>query len=409
MADALTGLKILDLSRVLAGPYAGQMLGDLGADVIKVERPGRPGSAGGDDTRGWGPPWSTRADGSRGDATYYFAANRNKRSLALDFHRPEGIAIVRKLIGWADVVVENYKAGDLARFGLDFDQVRHAHPGLVWCSITGFGHKSPESHRAGYDFMIQAEAGLMDITGEPKGRPLRAGVAVADLTTGMMAVTAILAALRHKDRTGEGQHIDMALFDTTVGWMANQATGWLMGGHEPRRMGNQHPSIVPYQDFETATRPIALAVGNDGQFAEFAKLVGHPEWANDPAYKTSAARAANRENLVPQVKAVLKARSAAHWLALLAEAGVPAGPIATIPEALDSAQSRARGLVVEQSHPVAGAIRTVAQPLALEITPPNYRRPPPMVGEHSRDILLEIGLSGAEVDALMASAIISEP
>jgi len=404
MADALAGLKVLDLSRVLAGPYAAQMLGDLGADVIKVERPGK-----GDDTRSWGPPWSTRADGSRGDASYYFAANRNKRSLALDFHRAEGIAIVRKLIGWADVVVENYKAGDLARFGIDFDQVRERHPGLVWCSITGFGHDSPEAHRAGYDFMIQAEAGLMDITGEPGGRPLRAGVAVADLTTGMMAVTAVLAALRHKDRTGEGQHIDMALFDTTLGWMANQATGWLMGGYEPRRMGNQHPSIVPYQDFATATRPIALAVGNDGQFAEFASLVGRPDWVEDPAYKTSAARAANRESLVPQVEAILKTQPAAHWLALLGEAQVPAGPIATIAQALDSAQSRARGMVVEQQHPVSGTIRTVAQPLALEKTPPGYRRPPPMAGEHSREILLELGLSAGEVEALMASAITSEP
>ncbi len=404
MADALAGLKVLDLSRVLAGPYAAQMLGDLGADVIKVENPRK-----GDDTRSWGPPWSSRADGSRGDATYFFAANRNKRSLALDFHRPEGAAIVETLIGWADVVIENYKTGDLARFGLDYPQLRSRHPGLVWCSITGFGHNSPDSQRAGYDFMIQAEAGLMDITGEPGGRPLRAGVAVADLTTGMMAVTAILAALRHKDRTGEGQHIDMALFDTTLGWMANQATGWLMGGHAPRRMGNQHPSIVPYQDFETATQPIALAVGNDGQFADFAALVGHPGWADDPAYKTSAARAANREQLVPLVEAVLKTQPATHWLGLLREAQVPAGPIATIPEALESPQSRARGLVVEQQHPVAGEIRSVAQPLALERTPPSYRRPAPMAGEHSREILRDLGLTSPQIDALVASAIISAP
>ncbi|MGL6043353.1 MAG: CaiB/BaiF CoA transferase family protein, partial [Sandaracinobacteroides sp.] len=321
-ADALGGVKVLDLSRVLAGPFAAQMLGDLGADVIKVERPGRPGFQGGDDTRGWGPPWTTNADGSRGDASYFFACNRNKRSLALDFHAPQGREILHRLFGWADIVVENYKPGDLARFGLDHLTILPAHPALVWCSITGFGHVGPDAHRAGYDFMIQAETGLMDITGEAGGRPLRAGVAVSDLTTGMMAVTAILAALRHKDRTGEGQHVDMALFDTTVGWLANQASGWLMGGAEPARMGNQHPSIVPYQDFDTATRPIALAVGNDHQFGIFARLAGHPEWADDSRFATNAARAANRAALLPLVETVLKSRTAQDWLALLSEAQV---------------------------------------------------------------------------------------
>ena len=407
MAAPLDGLRVLDLSRVLAGPYAAQMLGDLGADVIKVERPSAPGRKGGDDTRHWGPPWSTRADGSRGDATYYLAANRNKRSLALDFHQPAGADIVRRLIARADVVIENFKTGDLARFGLGHAAMLAAHPGLVWCSITGFGHAGPNAHRAGYDFMIQAESGLMDITGEPEGRPLRAGVAVADLTTGMMAVTAILAALRHRDRTGEGQHIDMALFDVTVGWLANQATGWLDGGFEPRRMGNQHPSIVPYQDFATATRPIALAVGNDHQFGLFARLVGHPEWADDPAFATSAARAANRAQLVPLIEAILKTAPADHWLALLAEAQVPAGPVATVRQALESPQAAARGLVVEQAHPVMGAVRTVAQPLALAATPPRYRRPPPLVGEHSRELLAELGLDAAAIDALESAGVVS--
>jgi crotonobetainyl-CoA:carnitine CoA-transferase CaiB-like acyl-CoA transferase len=401
MTGALDGVKVLDLSRVLAGPYAAQMLGDLGAGVIKVERPGK-----GDDTRSWGPPWSTAEDGSRGDASYFFCANRNKRSLALDFHKPEGVEIVRRLIAAADIVVENYKGGDLERFGLDHRSMLAAHPGLVWCSITGFGHESPGAHRAGYDFMIQAEAGLMDITGEADGRPLRVGVAVADLTTGMMAVTAMLAALRHKERTGEGQHIDMALFDVTLGWMANQATGWLVGGQAPRRMGNQHPSIVPYQDFPTATRPIALAVGNDHQFGIFARLVGHPEWATDPAYATSAARSANRAALVPQVEAVLKTKPAEQWLPLLAEAQVPAGPIATVPEALASPEATARGLVVEQPHPSLGTLRTVAQPLALTKTPPAYRRPPPAVGEHSREILAELGLAPAEIEALVAQGVV---
>ncbi len=401
MKTALEDVRVLDLSRVLAGPYATQMLGDLGADVIKVERPGK-----GDDTRSWGPPWTTNADGSRGDASYFFACNRNKRSLALDFHKPEGRAVLHRLFAWADIVVENYKGGDLERFGLDQATIRQAHPGLIWCSITGFGHSSPDAHRAGYDFMIQAEAGLMDITGEKGGRPLRAGVAVADLTTGMMAVTAMLAALRHRERTGEGQHIDMALFDVTVGWLANQASSWLMGGAEPGRMGNQHPSIVPYQDFPTATGPIALAVGNDHQFGIFARLVGHPEWPEDARFATSAARSANRELLVPMVEAVLKSRPAEEWLALLSEAQVPAGPIATVRQALESGQSQARGLVVEQAHPTLGTVRTVAQPLSLTATPPSYRRPPPAVGEHGREILAELGIPTAEIDELARSGVI---
>lgn len=404
MAGALNGLKVLDLSRVLAGPYAGQMLGDLGADVIKVERPGK-----GDDTRHWGPPWATRADGSRGDASYYFAANRNKRSLVLDLHDGRGAEVAERLFAWADVVVENYKAGDLKRFGLDHDQVRNRHPGLVWCSITGFGHQGPNAARAGYDFMIQAESGLMDITGEAEGRPLRAGVAVADLTTGMMAVVAILAALRHRDATGEGQHIDMALFDVTTGWLANQATGWLVGGVEPKRMGNSHPSIVPYQDFATATRPIALAVGNDQQFRALAMLLERSQWADDPAFATSAARAANRQRLVPMVAEILAKKDAAHWLAALASAGIPAGPVNSVREALESEQARARGLVVEQVRADGQRVRTVAQPLALAATPPDYRLAPPRLGEHSRAILGELGFRDSEIDSLMADGISSEP
>lgn len=402
MVGALDGLKVLDLSRVLAGPYAAQMLGDLGADVIKVEKPGK-----GDDTRHWGPPWATNADGTRGDASYFFAANRNKRSLALDLHHAQGIAVAERLFGWADVVVENYKAGDLKRFGLDHDQVRARFPGLVWCSITGFGHDGPNAARAGYDFMIQAESGLMDITGEADGRPLRAGVAVADLTTGMMAVVAILAALRHRDASGVGQHIDMALFDVTTGWLANQASGWLVGGVEPKRMGNSHPSIVPYQDFATATRPIALAVGNDHQFGAFARLVGRAEWADDPDFATSAARAANRARLVPMVADVLASRGAEEWLALFSGAGIPAGPVHSVRDALESEQARARGLVVEQDHDVWGTVRTVAQPLALAATPPVYRLPPPLLGEHSREIMAELGMEEDAIARLLASGVSS--
>jgi formyl-CoA transferase len=407
MQGALDGVKVLDLSRVLAGPFAAQMLGDLGADVVKVERPGRGGAKGGDDTRGWGPPWTTNADGSRGDASYYLVCNRNKRSLTLNFHTAEGRDVLERLFAWADIVVENYKAGDLARFGLDHQSVRARFPALIWCSVTGFGHQSPEAGRAGYDFMIQAESGLMDITGEAGGRPLKAGVAVSDLTTGILSATAILAALHHRSKTGAGQHIDMALFDSTVGLLANQASGWLMAGQEPVRMGNQHPSIVPYQDFETATRPIALAVGNDSQFAQFAALVGHAEWSADARFATSAGRSANRAALLPMVEAVLKTRPADEWLALLSEAQVPAGPIATVRQALESPQAQARGLVVEQPHPSLGTVRTVAQPLALTATPPSYRLPPPAVGEHSRAILESLGFDAAEIAALFAAGVSS--
>ncbi len=404
MPGALDGLKVLDLSRVLAGPYAAQMLGDLGAEVIKVERPGK-----GDDTRAWGPPWGTNADGTQGDASYYSACNRNKRSLTLNLHSPQGVAIAKQLMAWADVVIENYKTGDLARYGLDYQAASAENPRLIWCSITGFGHQSPNAARAGYDFMIQAESGLMDITGEADGRPLRAGVAVSDLTTGMMASTAILAALNHRHASGLGQHIDMALFDVTLGWLANQASSWLVGGVEPVRMGNQHPSIVPYQDFPTATRPIALAVGNDSQFRAFARLVGHPEWADDSDFQTSAARARTRATLVPMVEAVLKTRPAEEWLALLSEAGVPAGPIASVREALESPQARARGLVVNQRHARRGAVKTVAQPLALSATPPAYTLSPPDIGEHSREILRSLGHADAAIDALIAAGVTSEP
>lgn len=401
-ARALEGLKVVDLSRVLAGPYAAQILADLGADVVKVERPGK-----GDDTRSWGPPWSTAPDGAQGDASYFFAANRNKKSLAIDLKHRAGADIVRRLIAGADVVIENFKAGDLDRSGLGHRQMLAAHPGLVWCSITGFGHESPQPKRAGYDFMIQAEAGLMDITGEADGRPLKAGVAIADLTTGMMAATAILAALLHRDRTGEGQHIDMALFDVTLGWMANQATGWLVGGTLPRRMGNQHPSIVPYQDFATATGPIALAVGSDSQFRAFARIIGYPGWADEPRFATTSARAANRDALLPMIEAALKTRPAEEWLAAFEDAQVPAGPIATIPQALDSRQAKARGLVVEQPHPRLGMVRTVAQPLALTRTPPDYRLPPPMLGSHSRALLEGLGLTAEEIDALIADGVVT--
>ena len=385
---------------MLAGPWAAQILGDMGADVTKVERPGR-----GDDTRAWGPPFSTLADGSRGEGTYFLAANRNKRSLALDLHHAEAPAIVRRLAARADVVIENFKVGDMARFGLDPAALAAEFPALVVCSITGFGQTGPNAARAGYDFMIQAAAGLMDITGEADGRPLRAGVAIGDLTTGMYAVIGILAALRHREITGQGQHIDMALFDVQLGWLANQASGYLNAGFEPRRMGNAHPSIVPYQDFATATRRIALAVGNDGQFRAFAAIVGRPEWANDPAYATNAARVANREALITLIEAALATQPAGHWLDRLDAAGVPASPIQSVADAMADPQTAARSLIVGLPHASLGEVRTPALPIKFGATPADYRLAPPMVGQHSRELLAEAGYSAAEIQALFAQGV----
>ena len=387
----LAGLRVLDLSRVLAGPWAAQILGDLGADVTKVERPGR-----GDDTRSWGPPFSTLPDGGRGEGTYYLCANRNKRSLALDLHHPAAPALVKRLAARSDVVIENFKVGDLQRFGLGPETLAAELPGLVVCSITGFGQDGPNATRAGYDFMIQAAAGLMDITGEPDGRPLRAGVAIGDLTTGMYAAIGILAALRHRELTGVGQRIDMALFDVQLAWLANQAAGYLNAGFEPRRMGNSHPSIVPYQDFATATRRIALAVGNDGQFRAFAALVGHPEWSADPRFSTNAERVRHRDTLIALIEPELAAHPAGHWLDKLDAAGVPAAPVNTVAEAFADPQTAARGLVVALPHPVLGEVRTTALPIKLSATPADYRRAPPTVGQHSRELLAEAGLGAAE-------------
>ncbi len=402
MPDSLHGVRVLDLSRVLAGPYAAQMLGDLGADVIKVERPGK-----GDDTRHWGPPWAQAQDGRRAGASYFHSCNRNKRSLTLDFRKARGRAVLQRLFAWADIVIENYKLGDLERFGLDHASVRRRHPQLIWCSITGFGHSGPEAQRSGYDMIAEAESGLMDITGADDGPPMKVGVAVADLTTGMMSVTAILAALHHRGNGNPGQHIDMALFDSTLGWLANQASGWLVGGVEPVRLGNQHPSVVPQQDFATATQPIVLAVANDRQFALLAEALGQAQWASDPDFATSAARAENRARLVPQIAALLQTQPADHWLALFAARQIPAGRIASVRQALESPQARAHNLVVEQPHAELGMVRTVAQPLALATTPPSYRLPPPLLGEHSRAILEELGLAPAEITELFAAGVSS--
>ncbi|MCU0755253.1 MAG: CoA transferase [Xanthomonadales bacterium] len=376
----LEGVRILDLSRILAGPWCTQLLADLGADVLKIEHP-----EGGDDTRHWGPPWLKDGAGrdSR-ESAYFLACNRGKRSLTLDFTQPEGRARLLELAARADVLVENYKVGGLAKYGLDYASLSARFPGLVYCSITGYGQTGPYAHRAGYDAAIQALGGLMSLTGErddrPGGGPQKVGVAVADLMAGMYAATTILAALRHRDRSGEGQHLDVSLLDCQVAWLANQASNYLIGGQVPGREGSAHPNIVPYQRFATADGFLMLAVGNDGQFARFATLAGHPEWATDPRYASNPARVAQREQLLPMVAGVLAARTTAEWLTGLEAVGVPAAPINDLAQVFDDPQVQARGLCVEVAHPNGGVVRMVRHPVRWSRTPPRAAVAPPTLG-----------------------------
>ncbi|MBK5921650.1 CoA transferase [Rhodothalassium salexigens] len=381
MAGPLTGLTVLDLSRVLAGPWATQILGDLGADVIKVERPG-----GGDDTRGWGPPSVVHDDGEE-TAAYYLCANRSKRSVALDLGSAEGQRIARRLAARADVVVENFKAGTAAKWGLDYASLATGHPGLVYCSITGFGQTGPNRDKPGYDFMIQGMAGLMSVTGTPDSGPVRAGVAVADITTGLYATIAILAALRHRDATGQGQHIDMALFDTQLACLANQAQNYLVSGRSPELMGNTHPNIVPYQDFPTLDGRLIVAVGNDAQFARFAALLGQDGWAGDRRFARNADRVANRETLVPLIARAMAGETTGHWRALLDGAGIPNGPVNSIADALAEDQVAARGLRVSLADAAGRLVETLAQPMRFSATPPDYRRAPPRLGADTEAVL----------------------
>ena len=386
---ALHGLKVLDLSRVLAGPWAGQLLGDLGADVVKVERPGP-----GDDTRTWGPPWvkdETGADSRQ--AAYFQCANRNKRSVAIDIATPEGQAQVRALAAQADVVLENFKVGGLAAYGLDYASLAAVNPHLVYCSITGFGQTGPYAPRAGYDFLIQGMGGLMSLTGrsdaEDGAGPQKVGVALVDVMTGLYATIAVLAALSHRDRTGEGQHIDMALLDVQVATLANQASNYLTSGVAPRRMGNAHPNIVPYQDFPTADGDMILAIGNDGQFARFCTAAGHSEWAADERFATNPARVANRTVLIPLLRQATVMKTTAEWISTLESLAVPCGPINRLPEVFDDPQVVARGLRIDVPHPAFGSVPLVACPIRLSATPVQYRSAPPMLGEHTAEVLAE--------------------
>lgn len=388
-AGALAGVRVLDLSRVLAGPWAGQLMADLGADVVKVERPGS-----GDDTRAWGPPWLADADGeASAESAYYLSANRNKRSVAIDIGSAEGQALVRRLAAKADILLENFKADGLAQYGLDYASLKALNPRLIYCSITGFGQTGPYAARAGYDFLIQGMGGLMSVTGRPDGDegagPQKVGVAVTDVMTGLYASVAVLAALAHRERSGEGQHIDLALLDVQVACMANQASNYLVGGVAPRRMGNAHPNIVPYQDFPTADGHMIIAVGNDGQFARFCAAAGHPEWARDERFATNPQRVLHREALVGLIRGATTGRDTADWIAAMEAAGVPCGPINTLDKVFDDPQVRARGMRIELPHPVAGAVPLVANPIRMSASPVSYRHAPPALGEHTGEVLDE--------------------
>ncbi|MCS0495809.1 CoA transferase [Ancylobacter sp. MQZ15Z-1] len=401
--QALTGIRVLDLSRVLAGPWATQVLGDLGAEVIKIERPGA-----GDDTRGWGPPWLKDGEGREtGESAYFLAANRNKRSVSVDMAHPDGQALIRRLAQASDVVIENFKVGGLARYGLDHESLAALNPRLVYCSITGFGQDGPEAGRAGYDFMIQGMSGLMSVTGSPDAEPQKIGVALVDVLTGLNAAIAILAALQQRHGTGHGQRIDVALFDVAMASLANQALNYLVGGTSPRRLGNAHPNIVPYQAFETADGHLILAVGNDAQFARFCRLADFGDLAADPRFLTNAGRVAHRAELLPAVGAALKRQTTAEWLAMLDAAGIPAGPINTIAQAFAEPQALARGLALELPHVLGGIAPGVRSPLRLSDSPPGAPLAPPTLGQHTDEVLARIlGVPQAERDRLRREGII---
>ncbi|MET1076790.1 MAG: CaiB/BaiF CoA-transferase family protein [Pseudomonas sp.] len=407
MSGALSHLRVLDLSRVLAGPWAGQILADLGAEVIKVERPGA-----GDDTRAWGPPFLRDAQGDNtSEAAYYLSANRNKQSVTLDFTQAEGQRLVRELAARSDILIENFKVGGLAAYGLDYASLKAINPRLIYCSITGFGQSGPYAKRAGYDFMIQGLGGLMSLTGKPDGEagagPVKVGVALTDILTGLYSTVAILAALAHRDQGGSGQHIDMALLDVQVACLANQAMNYLTTGQAPRRLGNAHPNIVPYQDFPTADGDFILTVGNDGQFRKFCEVAGHAEWADDPRFASNAQRVAHRAELIPLIRQATVFRTTVEWVLLLEQAGVPCGPINDLAAVFADPQVLARGLRVEMPHPLGGSVPQVASPIRLSETPVQYRQPPPLLGEHTAEVLQRVlGLSAAELESLAASKVI---
>ncbi|WP_148253865.1 CaiB/BaiF CoA transferase family protein [Aidingimonas lacisalsi] len=401
MTHPLEGRLVLDMSRVLAGPWAGQMLADLGARVIKIERPER-----GDDTRSWGPPWLEDAVNDVHEAAYYLCANRGKQSLAIDIADPRGQALIRRLAEQADILIENFKVGGLERYGLDYASLAKRNPGLIGCSITGFGQDGPYAQRAGYDFMIQAMGGLMSVTGDPDGMPMKTGVAITDVMTGLYAAIGVLAALDERGRTGRGRYIDLSLLDVQVATLANQSLNALVGHRDPDRHGNAHPNIVPYQAFACSDGYLVLTVGNDTQFARLADLLKHPEWSDDEAYATNAARVAHRDRLVPMIAECLAERGRDAWLAEFERHGIPAGPINTITEALHDAQVSHRGMVTTLMRDGV-AIPQVANPLRFDGESRTSRRPPPALGQDSDAVLAGMGLSEAQIAELREQGIVS--
>jgi crotonobetainyl-CoA:carnitine CoA-transferase CaiB-like acyl-CoA transferase len=403
MSGALSHIRVLDLSRILAGPWAGQLLADLGAEVIKIEQPGK-----GDDTRGWGPPYLKDAAGQdTSEAAYFLSANRGKRSVTIDIASPEGQRLVRELAARSDILLENFKVGGLRKYGLDYESLRVVHPGLIYCSITGFGQTGPYASRPGYDFMIQAMGGLMSVTGDPEGEPQKVGVALADVMTGLYATIGVLAALAHRERSGEGQHIDLALLDVQVATLANQAMNYLASGVAPRRLGNAHPNIVPYQVFATADGHIIVAVGNDSQFARYCALLGRPELVADSRFATNRARVANRAELVPLLEEGMRTRASADWLAALESVNIPCGPINTLDRVFADPQVGHRGMRFDLPHPSAGTVPQVANPIRYSATPIDYDRPPPTLGQDTDAVLSELlGLSAAQLAELRASGTI---
>ena len=407
LPKALGHIRVLDLSRVLAGPWCSQNLADLGADVIKIERPG-----GGDDTRAWGPPYAKDADGNdTTEAAYYLAANRGKRSVTVDIASVEGQALVRELAAHADVVLENFKVGHLKRYGLDYDTLKAIKPDLVYCSVTGFGQDGPYAHRAGYDFLIQGMGGFMSITGErddlPGGGPQKAGVAITDLMTGMYATVAVLAALTHRDRTGVGQYIDMALLDVQVAMLANMASNYHTSGKPPARWGNAHANIVPYQTFACLDGHIIVATGNDGQYQKFVEAGGCADLATDSRFATNPLRVQNRFVLVPLLEQMVKRRTKSEWIASLEALGVPCGPINDIGEVFANPQVSARGIAIDMPHPSAGKVTLVRSPMKLSGTPVSNDKAPPLLGQHTDEVLREVlGRSDGDIAALRAKGVL---
>jgi glutaryl-CoA transferase len=406
MAGPLKHIRVLDLSRVLAGPWASQILADLGAEVIKIEKPGE-----GDDTRGWGPPFIANPDGSRGDAAYFLSTNRGKSSVLIDMSKPDGQKLIRELAAKSDVVLENFKVGGLKKYGLDYESLRAVNPGLIYCSITGFGQQGPYAQRAGYDFMIQGMGGIMSVTGQPDGEPgaepMKVGVAFADIFTGLYAVIGMLAALRHRELTGEGQQVDLALLDCQVAVLANQALNFLVGGQAPTRLGNAHPNIVPYQTFKTRDGHIIIAVGTDRQFREFCRIAGIAHIADDPRFSTNRGRVENRKELVSLLIDPIKTRSTGEWIALLEAAAVPCGPINRIDEVFADPQVIARGIQIALSRPDGAVTPGVANPIRLSATPIDYDRAPPALGDGTATALKTVlGLAEGDVEALRDSGVI---